>query len=51
MTEQGAQCQTFDVKQNGDTVNYVLKCSAQQKVVFDITGTYTSFPRRVTPAR
>lgn len=39
--EQGAQCQTFDVRQNGDTVNYVLKCKAEQKMVFEITGTYT----------
>jgi hypothetical protein len=41
ITGQGAQCQTFDVKQNGDTVTYTLKCAMQKQFIFDISGTYT----------
>lgn len=41
MTDQGAQCETADVRQSGDTVTYNLKCKAEQKLVFEITGTYT----------
>ncbi|MBS0245843.1 MAG: DUF3617 family protein [Proteobacteria bacterium] len=41
MTGQGAQCQTADIQQNGDTVTYTLKCAMQQQFVFNISGTYT----------
>jgi hypothetical protein len=41
MTEQGAQCQTFDVKQNGDSVAYTVKCAMQKQFTFDIGGTFT----------
>lgn len=41
MTGQGAQCQTSDVKQNGDTVTYALKCAMQKQFIIDISGTYT----------
>jgi hypothetical protein len=41
MTEQGAQCQTFDVKQNGDSVAYTVKCAMQKQFVFDLGGTFT----------
>lgn len=41
MTGQGAQCQTADIQQNGDTVSYTLKCGMQQQFIFNISGTYT----------
>lgn len=41
MTGQGAQCQTADIQQNGDTVAYTLKCAMQKQFIFDISGTYT----------
>ncbi|MGE0565680.1 MAG: DUF3617 domain-containing protein [Pseudolabrys sp.] len=42
MTEQGgAQCQTFDIKQSGETVTFVMKCGTPQQFSFDISGTYT----------
>lgn len=41
MAGQGAQCQTADIQQNGDTVTYTLKCAMQQQFIFNISGTYT----------
>lgn len=41
MTGQGAQCQTADIQQSGDTVTYTLRCAMQQQFVFNLSGTYT----------
>jgi hypothetical protein len=41
MTEgAGAQCQNVDVKQNGNTVTFVMKCGDPKQFLFDIAATY-----------
>ncbi len=41
MQGQGAQCQTFDVKQSGETVSFVMKCGEPKQFFVDMTGTFT----------
>jgi len=41
MQGQGAQCKTFDVKQSGETVSFVMKCGEPKQFFFDMTGTFT----------
>lgn len=41
MQGDGAQCQTFDVKQSGETVNFVMKCGDPKQFLVDMTGTFT----------
>lgn len=41
MQGQGAQCQTFDVKQSGETVSFVMKCGEPKQFFIDMIGTFT----------
>lgn len=42
MTEQGgAQCQALDMKQNGNTITFVMKCGDPRQFSFDMAGSYT----------
>lgn len=41
MQGQGAQCQTFDVDQSGETVSFTMKCGQQPQFFIDMTGTFT----------
>jgi hypothetical protein len=40
MQGQGAQCQTFDVKQSGDSVTFTMKCGVPKQFLVDMTGTF-----------
>ncbi|MBV8792559.1 MAG: DUF3617 family protein [Pseudolabrys sp.] len=41
MQEQAGQCQTFDVKENGNTVVFTMKCGDGKQFMLDIAGTFT----------
>jgi hypothetical protein len=40
MQGQDAQCQIFDVKQNGESVTFTMKCGVPQQFMFDISGVF-----------
>jgi hypothetical protein len=44
--QQAGQCKTVDVKQNGNTVSFVMKCGDPKQMSFDIAATYTFMDRR-----
>ncbi len=40
MQGQGAQCQTFDVKQSGESVSFTMKCGEAKQFHIDISGNF-----------
>ena len=43
--QQAGQCKTVDVKQNGNTVSFVMKCGDPKQMSFDIAATYSFIDR------
>ena len=41
VTGQGAQCETFEVKQSGETVTFTMNCGVPQQFLMNMSGTYT----------
>jgi len=41
MKDQAGQCQKVEVKQNGNTVSFVMQCGDPKQMSFDIAATYT----------
>lgn len=46
MKEQAGQCKTLDIKQNGNTVSFVMQCGDPKQMSIDIAATYTFLDRR-----
>lgn len=46
MKNQVGQCRTFDVKQSGNTLSFVMQCGDPKQMSFDIAATYTFLDRR-----
>jgi hypothetical protein len=44
--QQAGQCKTVDVKQNGNTLSFVMKCGDPKQMSFDIAATYSFIDRR-----